>query len=96
MDKNPSEILIILFDAVIKLSDVSLVQKTKHLFLELAAAFAWNDLNEIDLSFKCFLNDTVELRIDLVTAVVNIVQVELKLCHSLYQAGNQTGDAGSI
>jgi len=46
MDKNPAEIFVILFKAVIQFFDLRAFQKTQNGFFELAAAFAGNDLHQ--------------------------------------------------
>lgn len=100
VDEDPSEVLIILFEAMIELFDMSLVQETQYFFLELPTTFARNDLNEFYFPVNRFLHDAIQLRVNLSAAVVDIVQVQLKLCHypSVSWAGskNQTEGAGSV
>ena len=59
VNEYPPKVLVILFDAVIEFFDVALIQKPQHLFLELPAAFAGDDLNQFDLLFDRFFHDTV-------------------------------------
>jgi len=98
MDENPSEVFIVFFDTVIQLFDMSLVQETQHLFLELPAAFAGDNLDEFYFPVNRFFHNTIQLRVDLNAAVVDIVQVEFKLCHDLLISSavpkTQTGGVG--
>lgn len=73
MNEYPSKILIVFFDAVIELLNVSLIQKAQHLLLELSAAFAGDDLNEFDLAVNGFFDDAVEFRVNLIAFVVDLV-----------------------
>jgi hypothetical protein len=77
MDEYPPEVAIVLLDAMIKLSDMSLVQKTQHFFLELPAAFAGDDLDQFYFSIDGFFHNAIQFHIDLVALVVNVVQVKL-------------------
>ena len=81
MDEYPPKVFIILLDPMIKLFDMPLIQKAQHLFLELPTPFARNDLNQFYFSVNGFFHNAIKLRIDLVAAVVNVMQVKLKFCH---------------
>ena len=83
MDEYPPEILVILFDAVNQLFDVALVQKAQHLLLELATALAGNDLHQFDALVDGFLDNAIKFRVDLLAAIVDVVQVEFEFCHSI-------------
>ena len=99
VDEDPSEVFIVLFEAVIELFNMSLVQETQYFFLELPTAFARDDLNEFYFPVNRFLHNAIQLRVDLIAAVVDLVQVQLKLCHypsvSWAESKNQTEGAGS-
>ena len=59
MNENAPEILVVFFDAMIELANVRLIQESQNLFLELPAAFARNDFDEIDFSVDSFLHDPI-------------------------------------
>ena len=73
MDKDTAEILVVLFDAMVQLADVRLIQKAQHFFLELPAAFARNNFDEINLFVNCFLHNSIELSVNLTAAIVDVV-----------------------
>ena len=75
MNEYPSKVLIVFFNAVVELLDMSLIQKAQDLLLELSAAFAWDDLNEFDLADNGFFDDAVQFRVNLIAFVVDLVQV---------------------
>jgi hypothetical protein len=77
MNKNAPEILVVFFDAMVELANVRLIQKAQHLFLELPATLARNNFDEIDFLVDSFLYDSIQFRVDLTTAIVNIVQIKL-------------------
>jgi hypothetical protein len=60
---------------------MSLIQEAQHFLLQLPAAFAGDDLDQVDLLIDRLLHDAVELRVDLIAAVVDLVQVEFEFCH---------------
>ena len=76
VDEYPAVVLIVLLHTVIQLLDMSLIEKTQDLLLELPAPFTGYDINKCDLFVKCFFNDAVQFRIDLIALVVNVVQVQ--------------------
>lgn len=73
VDKDTAEILVVLFDAMIRLADVRLIQKAQHFFLELPASLAGNNLDEIDLFINRFLHNPIKLGVNLTAAIVNVV-----------------------
>jgi hypothetical protein len=73
VDEDPPEVFIVLLEAVIKLFDMSLVQKAQDLFLELSTAFAGDDLDQFDLPVDCFLHNAIQFCIDLFAAIVDVV-----------------------
>lgn len=75
VDEDTTKITIIFFDAVVEWPNMRLIQKAQHMFLELTAAFARDNLNQGNALINSFLNDTIELRLDLVAFIVNSVQV---------------------
>ena len=81
MNKDAAEIFIILLYAVIQLLDVTLIQEAQHFLLELPAALAGDDLDQFDLALERFFHDAIQLRIDLLAAVVDVVQIQFEFCH---------------
>ena len=75
VDKDAPEIFVVFFNAVVELADMALIQEAQHSLLELATALAGNDFNERNLLCQCLLDNAIEFRINLSTAVVNVVQV---------------------
>jgi hypothetical protein len=98
MNKYPPEILIIFLYAMIQLLDVILIEKAQDFFLQLPAAFAWNDFNERNFLLDCLFHDAVQFRVNLLTAVVDVVQVELEFCHYFFflSAENRTAGVDSF
>lgn len=99
VDEDASEIFIVLFEAMIQFLDLWLVQEPQYFLLELPTAFAGDDLNEFDFPVNRFLHNPIKFRVDLIAAVVYVVQVQFKLCHdplvSSAVSKNQTAGAGS-
>lgn len=73
MDKDASEILVVLFDAMIQLADVRLIQKAQHSFLELPASLARDNLDEINFLINRFLHNAIEFGVNLSAAIVDVV-----------------------
>jgi len=94
MNKNPPEVFIILLDAVIKLFDVSLIEKPQNFLLKLPTAFARDDFDETDFLFKRLFNDAIELGVDLVAMLIDVVQVELKFCHYFFFSFGRNSNGG--
>ena len=83
MHKNATEILVILFDAVIHGADMLLVEKAQDALFELSAALARDDLHERDAFVNRFLHDAIQFGFDLVAAIVDVVQIKFEFCHTL-------------
>ena len=81
MDKDATEILVVLFDAMVQLADVRLIQKAQHFFLELPASLARNNLDEINFPVNRFLHNAIEFGVDLSTAIVDVVLIKFEFCH---------------
>jgi hypothetical protein len=73
VDKDATEVLVVFFDAMIQLADVRLIQKAQDFFLELPAAFAGNNLDQLNLLGQRFLYDAIEFGVDLTAAIVDVV-----------------------
>lgn len=96
VNKNPSEVFIVLLESMVELLNVSLIKKAQNLLFELSTSLTGNDLDETDFLFKRLCNNAIEFRVDLVAAIVDVVQVEFKLCHSFSAVESQKVGAGSI
>lgn len=94
MDKNPPEVFIVLFDAVVKLFNVSLIEKPHNFLLKLPTTFAGDDFDKIDFLFKRLFNDAIELRVDLVAAIIEVMQVEFKFCHYFFFSFARNSNGG--
>lgn len=84
MDKDASEILVVFFDAMVQLADVRLIQKAQNFFLELSTTLAWDDFDKINFPVNRFLNDAIEFGVNLIAAIINVVQIEFEFCHWSY------------
>jgi hypothetical protein len=73
VDKGTTEILVVLFDPVVQWADVRLIQKAQDFFLELPAAFAGNNLDQLNLLVKRGLHNAIELDVNLTAAIVDVV-----------------------
>ena len=73
MDKYSPEVFIVLLEAMVKFFDVPLIQKTQDFLLELAAAFAGDDLDQLYFLVDGFFHNAIQLCFDLVAAVIDIV-----------------------
>jgi hypothetical protein len=82
MNENPPEVFVIFLETMIKLFDVSLVQEAQHLFLELPATLTGDNLDQLDFSINGFLDDAIQLGVDLVAAIIDVMQVEFEFCHT--------------
>ena len=76
MDEDAAMIFIIFFNPMIQLFDLWLIEKTEHFFLQLTAAFSWDDLNQTDPFFDGFLDDAIKFSINFVSPVINFMQVK--------------------
>ena len=81
VNKDTTEILVVLFDAMIQLADVPLIQEAQDFLLELPAAFAGNNLDQLNFLGQRFLYDAIEFGVDLAAAIVDVVQIEFEFRH---------------
>src|SRR5215472_4004826 len=79
MDEEPAEVLGILLDPVIERLDVLLLQEPEYVLLELARPLARDNLDERRFLPHGLVHDVAERLVDVVSAVIDIVQVELEL-----------------
>src|SRR5215468_6111493 len=79
VDEEPPEVLGVLLDAVVERPDLLLLQEPEHPLLELPRALARDDLNERRLLRHGLVDDRLQRPVDVLPAVVDVVQVELQL-----------------
>src|SRR5262249_38123493 len=79
MDEEPPEVPGVLLDAVVERLDLLLLQESEHPLLELPRALARDDLNERGLLRHGLVDDRLQGPVDVLPAVVDVVQVELQL-----------------
>src|SRR2546421_7735117 len=79
MDEEPTEVLGVLLDAVVERLDLFLLQEPEHPLLELPRALARDDLNERGLLRHGLVDDRLQGPVDVLPAVVDVVQVQLQL-----------------
>jgi hypothetical protein len=83
MDEYPPEIFVILLNTMVQFLDMSLVQEAQDLFLELAASLPRDYLDKCNFLFDCFFHNTIKFRVNMIAAVVNVVQVEFEFGHGV-------------
>src|SRR6185437_3657541 len=79
VDEEPPEVLGVLLDAVVERLDLFLLQEPEHPLLELPRALARDDLNKRGLLGHGLVDDRLQGPVDVLPAVVDVVQVELQL-----------------
>lgn len=84
IDKQPSEILTVIFNAVIQRLDMGLLQKAFHLLSQLTAAFAGYDLHLPDLFFNSIVEGLLQGPVNRPAVVVNVVKVQFYPAHKEY------------
>src|SRR5215467_2685456 len=79
MNENPAEVLGVLLDPVVERLDLLLLEEPEHVLLELARALPRDDLHQRHLLADRLVDDAAQGAVDVLTAVVDVVQVELEL-----------------
>ena len=74
--KNATKILAVFINTMIKGANIFAVEKAQHFLFELSAALAGDNFHEGDLLLNRFLNNAVQFSFDLVTAIVDVVQIK--------------------
>ena len=82
MDEYTSKILIVFFEAMVERANVGLIEKAQDVLLQLAAAFAGDNFDQIDAAVHSFLDNSIEFFLDGISPVVDVVEIEFQLCHS--------------
>jgi hypothetical protein len=75
MDKDTPEVTVVFLKTVIQLTNMPLVEKAQDTLLELPAPFAWNNLDQSDPLGDRLLDNPIQVRINLVAAIIEIVQI---------------------
>ena len=75
VNKYPSEVGIVLVDAVVELLNVLLIEEAEDMLLELPAPLPWDNLDQGDFLFDSFLDDAVEFGLDCLSLVEDVVEV---------------------
>src|SRR5580704_788090 len=79
MHEQPAEVLRVLLDPVVPGLDVLALQEPQHVLLELSRPFARDDLDQRRLLFRRLVENRLQRAVDVLPAVVNVVQVKLQL-----------------
>ena len=72
MNKDTPKVFAIFLNSMILGTNVGLIEKAQHPFFQLATAFAGNDFYQFDALLDRFLNNPVQLCLDLTAAVVGV------------------------
>src|SRR5580692_2615282 len=83
MHEQPAEVLRVLLDPVVLGLDVLALQEPQDVLLELARPFARDDLDQRRLLFRRLVENRLQRAVDVLAAVVNVVQVKLELHSSV-------------
>ena len=75
VDEDPPEVAVVFLDTMIEWANMSLIEKSQDVLLELTAALARNNLDEGNPLGHRLLNDPVEFTVKFVAAIVDLVQV---------------------
>src|SRR5215467_3781444 len=79
MDEEPPEVPGVFLDAMVERLDLLLLQEPEHPLLELPRALARDDLNQRSLLRHRLVDDRLQGPVDVLPAVVDVVQVEFQL-----------------
>ena len=85
--KQSSEVLTVVFDAVIHGLNMWLLQKAFNFFSQLPASFSWYDLYFADLFIDSIIEGLLQGFINSSTIVVNIVKVKFDTSHKCKYEG---------
>ncbi len=84
MDEDSAKVLVVFFNAMIQLFDVTLIQKAEHFLFKLPAAFAGNNFHQLYFLSHGLLHNAVEFRVDLAAAIVDVMQIQFEFGHEVY------------
>src|ERR1700739_628725 len=86
MHENATEVLGVLLNPVVERLDVFLLKEAQYVFLKLPRSLARDDLDQRSFRPHGFVNDGPQGAVDVVPAVVDVVQVELEF-HGISGSG---------
>ena len=89
MYEDAAEVLAVFFEPVVEGFYVRLVEEPQHLFLQLPAAFARDDLDQFDAFSDRLLDDPVQFRVEFATLIDDIVEIKLQFCHCLIRVDSE-------
>jgi hypothetical protein len=75
VDEYATEVLGVLFDAVVLSLDFWLIEKPEDPLFQLTAALSGDDFHQADLLFDRFIDDGAKSPIDVASSIVNIVEI---------------------
>ena len=81
MYEYPAEVLIIFFQTMVKLLYLRLLQETQHVFFQLAAPLARDDLNLAQAFLHRLADHPTELAFNRPVIVIDIMQIQLDPAH---------------
>src|ERR1700723_3379425 len=79
MHEQPAEVLGVLLDPVVLGLDVLALEEPQHVLLELPRPFTRDDLDQRRLRGRRLVENRLQRAVDVLPAVVNVVQVKLEL-----------------
>src|SRR6266571_3735444 len=79
VDEQAAEVLGVLLHAVVERLDLLLVEEAEYPLLELPGALARDDLDQRRLLPHRLVDDVPQRTVDVLTAVIDVMQVELEL-----------------
>jgi hypothetical protein len=82
MDEEASKVAAVFFDAMIFRPDVLAVEEAQDTFLELAAAFPGNDLDQADPLADRLVDHPLQFGVNRLAAIEDVVQVQFDLCQA--------------
>src|SRR5580704_18930009 len=89
MHEDPAEVLRVLLNPVVLGLDFLLLEETQHVLLELPGALTGDDLDQRSLRPDCLVDDAAQRAVNVLPAVVDVVQIELELHACLRGARRQ-------
>src|SRR5262249_57032481 len=82
--EKSAPVLGVFFDPVVQGFYFFLVQEPEHVLLQLAGPFAGNDLDHRRLLRHRLVDDGAQRPVDIVSSVIDVVQVQLELHHAVF------------
>jgi hypothetical protein len=76
VNEDPAEVVGILLHSIVESLDLPLVEEAQDPFLQLATALAGDYLDQPGFLLDCLVNDCSKGSIDVLTSVVDVVQIK--------------------